>query len=44
MVSGVVTDYAVRRDKDGDIMYAPVVQFDFNGEPRHVTGLVYSYT
>lgn len=42
IVSGVVTNYAKHPGSDGRSTYAPVVQFEFDGQTRQVTGDVYS--
>lgn len=41
IVRGVVTDYTVRHERDGTL-YSPVVQFEFDGQSRRVTGTTYS--
>lgn len=42
IVRGVVTSYETRRTDKGDNLYAPVVQFEFDGQVRQATGRVYS--
>ncbi len=42
MLPAVVVDYRSKRESKGDTMYAPVVQFEFDGQIRRVEGSVYS--